>query len=313
MMKKLMAVTALAILTACDSADRADLGRERADGLYKSAMEDYRAGRMDAAAEGFGRVMRKDPANASARFQLACLLQDCKADYIGAFCGYHEYLMQHPDSDKANLAKDRLTKCELELAKFLAQKHGLADKDGFVRENAALRGDLRAAEVRAATAEKEVESLRARVAALGAERERLLAIVKAGDSGTEVVSRPPSVKEVKELLEEDDAEVDRIKMSADAAALRAEEAAELSFGSGLLPVRKTVTNVVKAVEQPQKMAAPRQIPETYVVQEGDTLYGISKRFYGRLSAWKRIRDMNKVLISADNRLHVGDTLRMPRE
>jgi len=330
-MKKLMALMALTVLTACDYVNRADFDRERADKSYKSAMDDYRAGRMDEAVKGFELAVRKDPSNASARFQLACLLQDVKADYLGAFCGYREYLSQHPESDKARMVADRLAKCERELAKMLADKYGLSEKGGLVKENEALKKDLRSAEVRVATLEKEAESLRARVTALGAERERLLAIVKgeevsaetlaarkpsvteAGASAETFVMQKPSVKEAKELLEEDDG-IDRIKMSADAAALRVESADELSSGSSLLPVNAKTGGVVRAAKPAEPSQKPvRQIPETYVVQEGDTLYGLSKRFYGRLSVWKRIRDMNKELISSDNRLHAGDTLRLPRE
>jgi len=312
-MKKFLALMALTVLTACDYAERADLRKERADSLYKSAMEDYRSGRTDAAIEGFRKAVGRDPANASARFQLACLLQDAKADYIGAFCGYREFLLQHPESDKAKLAKERLEKCELELAKFLAEKHGLADKAVFAKENAALKADLRAAEMRMATAEKAADVLRTRVSALGAERDRLLVIVKGGIGGEEAtVAKPPSIKEAKDLLDEEE-DADRIKMSSDVAALKMEAEEELSSGSDILPARKATTNVVKTVGQTKVPAvAARQIPETYVVQEGDTLYGISKRFYGRLSAWKRIRDMNKALIPMDNRLNAGTTLRLPR-
>jgi len=311
-MKRLMMLMALMTLTACDYGERADFERERVDGLYKSAMDDYRAGRIDAAVEGFRRAVRKDPANASARFQLACLLQDAKADYLEAFCAYREYLAQHPKSDKAKLATDRLARCELELAKKLADKHGLSDKGAFVKENASLKSDLRAAETRLATADKETESLRARVKALLAERERLLLIVKGVEASLPVSANKPSVKEAKDLLEEDSSEIDRIKMSTDVAALRMEASEEVSDRSSLLPVNTgNLVRVVKEDDVPPKVA--RQIPETHLVQEGDTLYGISKRYYGRLSVWKRIRDMNKGLISSDNRLHVGDTLKLPRE
>jgi len=310
-MKRLMALMALTVLTACDYVEQAGFDRDRSDSLYKSAMDDYRAGRLDAAVDGFKRAVRKDPANASARFQLACLLQDVKADYLGAFCAYHEYLSQHPKSDKSKLAMDRLAKCELELAKDLAAKHGLSDKERLVKENEAMKNDLRAAEVRVATSEKEAESLRTRLTALSAERERLLTIVKGGSLGEAQASQGPSVREAKDLLEEDDG-IDRIKMSADVAALRTDVDAEHIMGSALLPVNTgKVVRVVEKKEEPKRNT--KQIPETHVVQEGDTLYGISKRYYGRLSVWKKIRDLNKELISADNRLHVGDTLRLPRE
>ena len=60
----------------------------------------------------------------------------------------------------------------------------------------------------------------------------------------------------------------------------------------------------------EKPALPER-PKTYVVQEGDTLYGVAKRFYGTITVWKRIRDANKALISTDNRLRAGDTIVLP--
>ena len=98
-MRKMMALMALTILTACDSDSRADLRAEQSDRLYKAAMEDYRSGRMDAAVKGFEKLLAKDPANASARFQFACLLQDVRHDFGGAYCAYRVYILQRPESD----------------------------------------------------------------------------------------------------------------------------------------------------------------------------------------------------------------------
>ena len=52
-------------------------------------------------------------------------------------------------------------------------------------------------------------------------------------------------------------------------------------------------------------------PPTYVVQEGDTLYKIALRFYGRVAAWRLIRDANKTLISNDGRVRAGQTITLP--
>ena len=87
-MKRLMALMALMTLTACDYAVRNDLRNEREDRVYREAMDDYRAGRMDAAIAGLEKAVRNDPSNASARFQLACLQQDLKKDFLSAYCGY---------------------------------------------------------------------------------------------------------------------------------------------------------------------------------------------------------------------------------
>ena len=74
----------------------------------------------------------------------------------------------------------------------------------------------------------------------------------------------------------------------------------------------------KAAEEAAKKAkAEREakkdaIPDTYVVQEGDTLYKIALRFYGKTSAWKQIREANKESITTDGRVRTGQTLKLPK-
>jgi nucleoid-associated protein YgaU len=48
-----------------------------------------------------------------------------------------------------------------------------------------------------------------------------------------------------------------------------------------------------------------------VIEEGDTLYKIAIKFYGRTSAWKQIRDANKALITTDGRVKSGDEIKLP--
>ncbi|MBO7721277.1 MAG: LysM peptidoglycan-binding domain-containing protein [Kiritimatiellae bacterium] len=316
-------------------------------------MEDYSAGRIGAAVTGFEKALRRNPANASARFQLGCLLQESKRDYIGAYCAYREYLAQRPDSDKVKLARDRLAICEKEVARRLAAKYGLNSAETVAKELEAVRGDLKSAKNRIAATEKNLSVSLARTRSLTTERDRLLAIVKGEATAEEKKSGTPPVREVKDLLEEaedgengaaapgelseeanallaeDDvgaankpsadevkslkAEVetgDRVKLADDVAKLKAEESDEVSPGSSLLPTNRT--SVAKKKPDGARPKAPQIArPKAYEVKEGDTLYGIAKRFYGTLSAWKMIREANKALISPDNRLRAGDKLVLP--
>lgn len=59
----------------------------------------------------------------------------------------------------------------------------------------------------------------------------------------------------------------------------------------------------------QKKGASR--PETYVVQPGDTLSSISRRFYGTPAKWRAIREANKAIIPFDGRVTAGQELRLP--
>ena len=314
-MKRLMALMALTVLTACDYSARKDIRSERDDRLYRAAMDDYRAGRMDAALSGFEKAVNNDPANASARFQLACLQQDLKKDYLSAYCGYREYLLQHPESDRSKLAKDRMAICEGEMARALATKHGLNSAEESEKKLANALAEIKTLRDRVAAAEKNLGSSQERVRALSAERERLIGAVKGIDEGGSEVSDPQSIlKEKASLDRETEEETGRRQDVLTAKRLLEEdEGDEVSTGSSLIPVRKPEDVVVKetppAAEKMEGKGPAR--PKTYVVEEGDTLYGVAKRFYGSIRPWKAIRDANKALISSDNRLKAGDTIVLP--
>ena len=295
MAKKLMALMALTILTACDYIARTDARNERADRLYREAMDDYRAGRMDAAVSGFEKAVRNDPSNASARFQLACLQQDQRKDFLSAFCGYREFILQQPESDRAKLARERLAICEKEIAKALARKYGLSEVGTLTTELETVRAELKAAKDRVAAAEKNLGGSQERVRALSAERDRLLAAIKGASD------EPPSGNDMQAILKEKDL-------------LEEESAGEAEAGSSLIPVQKPEELARADVRQKEESKPEKKGPErpkTYVVEDGDTLYGIAKRFYGSIQPWKMIREANKALISADNRLRAGDTLVLP--
>ena len=307
---------ALSLLTACDYvSQKQDLRAEREDSAYRAAIADYHAGRLDAAARGFAKVIKKDPSNSAARFQYACLMQDSKKDYLEAYFSYREYLMQHPESDKAPIARDRLALCELELAKELAEKHHLSGDDAALKEIEALKKTLKETEDRAASNEKLLADEQAKYRALMSEHERLLAAVKG--TGADESTRRADVS-VKDLLDEEDEET--ASTETDVAKLKAEESEETA--PSLLPkqtaedrARRDAAEKAKADAEraaAEKAAAEKaKRPPTYVVQEGDTLYKIALKFYGRVSAWKSIRDANKATISTDGRVNAGQTIKLP--
>ena len=327
-MATLTMLATLAALTACDSSASRSLRGEREDRLYQSAMTDYKAGRIDAAAKGFEAVVRANPSNSEARFQLGCLLHDAKKDFAGAFCAYSEYLMRSPDSEKAALAKQRLAVCERELAVALAERHKLIADKAANEALETLRREAKESKARVAQLEKQLASAKAQQEALILERKRLLAAARGEDESLQV-SKKPDVKELKDLLEEKAESAEHVAIADDAAALRAEGNEETTdhaavagvaaalraegkseaalAGSSLLPPRST-GDVVRA-EKPAEKPAAR--PPTYEVQEGDTLYKIAVRFYGSIRAWKLIRDANKALISTDGRIQAGETIRLP--
>ena len=319
---RLIALLALSCLAACDSRTASEFKQERASRQYQAAMDDYTAGRLDAAVNGFEKVLRADPANTSARFQLACLLQDRRHDNLGAFCNYHEYLQQAPDSDKAKMAKERLAICERALAEELAKKMNLIGDSAIAEEIEHSRKELADMKKKkdevAAKLKESVEG----ASKLKSENERLRKLLASlgGESGG-APEKTDVVSSVKDLLDDEPAAptvaaLDEAKLLN---ALAEADDDDVGAASSLLPTQAAdAKEKKKASEDAAKKAkAEREakkdaIPDTYVVQEGDTLYKIALRFYGRTSAWKMIREANKESITTDGRVRTGQTLKMPK-
>lgn len=322
-LKTAAAFLALGVLAACDASNRSGGNPGGESREYRTAMNDYRAGRIEQAVAGFKKTISSDPANANARFQLACLLHDTGRDCRTALWNYLEYISQRPDSDKTKLAEDRLAKCEIELAKELAAKHGLLDgSKSVLKELDMLKENLREAGRKIAALESELSAKNADVENLRAENARIMNTIKRLGAGEE--SRPAalagkSVIEARDLLDAESPDSqDRIKNSADIAMLRKEERFERELSSTLLPDQPE--DAKQARDAAQKAAKERRDkerraleakPESYVVQEGDTLYKIALRFYGRTSAWREIREANKAVISTDGRVREGQKIKLP--
>jgi len=57
--------------------------------------------------------------------------------------------------------------------------------------------------------------------------------------------------------------------------------------------------------------APASQPRTYVVQKGDSLTKIAKKFYGKANDWKRIFEANRDRIKDPDLIQPGWTLNIP--
>ena len=296
-----------ATMTGCGWFESKELKEDRNERLYKAAMADYSAGRIDAAVTGFEKTLRANPSNTSARFQLASLLQDHRRDYLAALCQYREYLLQSPESDKSALARERSLICERQYAAYLLNQ--LKDGEGPVaKEIARLRANAEADAGEIARLKVELEQVTTERDA--ARRETELARNLVRSLGDEESTDGPKfdMASARALLdEEDDEGIDRIKFSADVKNLLAEEESETTA----TPF-EVAPKPQPAAQADQKADQQPERPETYVVQEGDTLYKIALRFYGKRSAWTRTRDANKALISTDGRVNAGVTIKLPQ-
>lgn len=62
---------------------------------------------------------------------------------------------------------------------------------------------------------------------------------------------------------------------------------------------------------PPKASVRKSENRTYVVQSGDTLFSIARKFYKSSARWKEIRDANKNKIDDPENLRPGQTLTIP--
>jgi hypothetical protein len=80
----------------------------------------------------------------------------------------------------------------------------------------------------------------------------------------------------------------------------------------------TVDIRVEQSAQPQTQTAGaaagggQQQTQTYVVQAGDTLSAISKRFYGDANQYMRIFEANRDKLKDPNRIQIGQELKIPQ-
>ena len=141
-------------------AERAD----RSSRSYAAAMAELQAGRVDSAIRGFEEVVRNEPGNGNAHFQLAALLEDAKKDYIGAIVHYRIYQTIRPKSDKAAIAADRMKGCETRYAALIVERAGLDNQ--FAASLEALRKEHGQCAKREAKISEELDKAKRKIASL---------------------------------------------------------------------------------------------------------------------------------------------------
>jgi nucleoid-associated protein YgaU len=321
--------------------------RERASRLYTNAMDDLQAGRLDAAIKGFEHVVLQEPKSYSAHFQLATLLQDVRKDYVGAIVHYRYYLQLRPKSDKATVAQDRVKLCDTLLSAEMVRRAGGSASNKLAADNEKLMAACDELTKKAKRLEEDVAKARRRIAGLEAElaaKTRMVAKLAEAQDGTPAKSA--AVKEIvaslgeeraaaerrrlhptdAELLDSDEepsrplnASEELAKLKGDLAKLDAEPvpqhptppkgvtgggASAVVSSSGRLPM---MGGLVGDRRRPPRTARP----ETYTVQDGDTLFKISQRFYGSAKMWRSIQEANRAVVPADGRLRAGQVIKLP--
>ena len=323
---------AILLLAGCGVSDAVGAAEksDRASRLYTAAMAELQAGRVEPAIEKFKGVVVAEPGNGNAHFQLAALLEDVKKDYLGAIVHYRMYLMIRPTADKAVVAQDRMRGCETRYAAALAEKAGMESQ--FAAELAKLRAEHEKCGKSAARLAAELDDARRKIASLKNDVEMKNRMIEragalADDAGAAKPAKPRLRPTDADLLD-DDKEEDRIVSSADIKNLRAmleedertaaplklaekagaEEPAEESGATAAKPADSKENPLVRKKD---RRRSDRLLPETYTVEEGDTLMKISARFYGTNKKWRDIREANREIISSDGRVKTGQVIKLP--
>jgi nucleoid-associated protein YgaU len=100
---------------------------------------------------------------------------------------------------------------------------------------------------------------------------------------------------------------DRLNAALRSAAILQQENARLNRQS---PIRPSNAAAVQAALQPPP-PPPAPAPRTYTVVDGDTLTGISLKFYGGAGHWRRIYDANRGTMANEGSLSIGMVLVIP--
>lgn len=333
---------AVLLFAGCDRAEpsAAELA-DRSSRSYTAAMAELQAGRIDAAIKGFESVVRDEPGNGNAHFQLAALLEDAKKDYLGAIVHYRLYLTIRPKSDKAAIAADRMRGCEARYAAMAVEKAKLDNQ--FTAEIEKLRKEHAECGKKAAMLSESLDEAKRKIASLEREvamKKRFLEKAGAIADEPSVASAPKKkslrptdaelldddpndgagpiskkdIKTLRAMLDEDDRTAPA-KPTAFASMAGADVADDSGTASApALAGHPASTNSAAAANpfMMKKDKKPKRlVPETYTVEEGDTLMKISAKFYGTNHKWRAIRDANKATISSDGRVKAGQTIKLP--
>ncbi len=124
----------------------------------------------------------------------------------------------------------------------------------------------------------------------------------------EIIRRLPG-KPYAGYLDSLEQQEENIRLRREIADLRARLGIPLS--SSVSPVTPPASPVLSTVRAALPTPAVPPKAQTYVVQKGDNLYVISRKFYGDSSQIDRIFQANRNVMSSKNNLKIGQILRIP--
>ena len=248
---------------------------ESTERQMEAASKALTEGRYENAVTLYRQVVRHDPDNALAHFELALLLQDNREDDLLAYHHFTHYLELEPESDKAPIARQRLEAIKEKNSKRTAgsttSARVVSDTE-LVQHIEELNKTIRKHETTIAEKQEEIGLLKAENDRLGKEVAGLSQRIELMLNSGSTTPRRPSPEIEKETL------------------------------------------IVAAPTQPQQPVRPLPIPPTarkYRVKRGDSLWSIAQTVYGDASRMKDIRNANRDRVGPNDRLTEGTDLLIP--
>lgn len=128
-------------------------------------------------------------------------------------------------------------------------------------------------------------------------------------------------EEVKNFMKRDELALvttlsgDSVVTRAEAARLKNENLSlrkELEEKSAQTRIAAATEKTARGTEKASSVAKPgKSTPRSHVVQSGDTLFSLSRKYYDSPDRWKDIRRANQKSVDSSGKLKVGQTLKIP--
>lgn len=241
------------LLTGCGRLRISEYEKEqRKNALFSQAVDAEESGDVAGAIKLYKQVMIDEPKAYSAHFMLATLLQDHAEDYIGAIYHYKRYIELEPESEKCELAKQRISIAEHLLAPKILKKVGDTatgvSEAHLLHENIRLNGIIATLEGEKSKLSEQVQKNDKMLKELSEQNVRLRKIVKKMKGDSFVVSPDKTLKERVEDARSPDGGGTTGFSKAELDSLR-REAADMKAGKPSDTVKKPVIEVpsVKSV------------------------------------------------------------------
>lgn len=266
---------------------------EAARDALRKARAKLEAGRPKEAEAIYRDLSLSRPLDGNAHLLLGIHLQDLAKDPFGAIGQFNDFLRLAPESDKADMVRERIHACELAIAKRFRGQDAGAGAAPEQPVSAASAARLQAYAEALAASREETAGLRSELEEVRSERDRLKRDNAAKQNQIDALKgRGSSARAPTDSLS---ARFDR---------LTERDYEEAGAGSG----GPAAANV------PSPSGPPVRLPEymTYEVRRGDTLWKIAQTAYHDGSRTAEIKAANPGLVGADGSLREGTILRIPR-